>query len=75
MPRGGYRDGAGRKPADESGAQSPIQVWISPALLERLDVAKDALGISRGAVLDMGVKEAERRAKRNARAEKGKVRK
>jgi hypothetical protein len=60
MPRGGRREGAGRKPRDESGAVQQVSIWLSPAQIERLR----ALGETYGVVMELGLRHAEKRAER-----------
>jgi len=63
---------AGRPPDDPSGAQRPVTVSISPAMLDRLRTvtsdARDAnIALTQGDVMAMGIAEAEKIVARAAR--------
>lgn len=64
MPRGGKREGAGRKARDDSGSPSQVSVWLTPAEQERLAAVTGALGETNGQVMLAGIKAAEARARR-----------
>jgi hypothetical protein len=57
MPRGGKREGAGRKPRDDSGKGKPTTVWLTPADREALA----ELGLSVAEAMRLGIKAAQRR--------------
>jgi hypothetical protein len=53
MPRGGYRQGGGRKPKDPDGhKREQITVGVHPQTLIEIDTRAEASGQSRGEVID-----------------------
>lgn len=52
MPRGGHRQGAGRKAAGGAPKGQPIAVRLSPDLLQEIDRQALELGLSRSGVVE-----------------------
>jgi metal-responsive CopG/Arc/MetJ family transcriptional regulator len=58
MPRGGYRPGAGRKPAGTAAKGQPISIRLPEDLIAQLDRRATETGASRSVLVERLVRQA-----------------